>query len=304
MAAIPANDIEIGRPEPGLDSWPSIIGVWTLNYFWNGTTTITFLVTGRFSTEGYEGDWHQYGPIVNWYYDSGTHYWGTINSVGDYMSGEMLSYLGASGTWNASVNGCPCMAGHWTMNFFWDGVTTLDFYNNGKMETGDGYNGDWFQNGCSVDWWHTTGTHYWGTITAAGTFMWGSMLSWLGETGTWDASKTPLGTILNGFESFAYNRSILLRWSTETEVNALGFNLFRYEEDVGEYVLLNDDLIPAHPGDPAGYDYTYFDRPLQNGEVYEYQLECIHLDGWNEFLSSGEVVPHEIKEMILFPTIR
>ena len=304
VAAIPANDIEVGEPKPGIDSWPSMIGVWTLNYFWNATTTITFYVTGRFSTEGYEGDWDQYGPIVNWYYDSGTHYWGTINSVGDYMSGEMLSYLGASGTWSATVSGCPCMAGQWTLNFFWDGTTPIYFYNNGKFSTGGGYAGDWFQTGCTVDWYYESGTHYWGTITAAGTYMDGSMLSYLGGTGTWDASKTPLGTVVSGLEGFPYNRSVLLQWSTETEISVLGFNLFRFEEDVGEFILLNEGLINAHPGDPAGYDYTYFDRPLQNGEVYEYHLECIHLDGWSEFLSSGEIVPHEKKEMSLHPLTR
>jgi hypothetical protein len=85
---------------------PSMIGEWTLNYFWDkGSATIWFYPDGTFYvSDGYIGTWHQDGCDVEWFYESGTHYWGVMNPDGDSMDGEMLSSYGGSGHWNATRN--------------------------------------------------------------------------------------------------------------------------------------------------------------------------------------------------------
>lgn len=85
---------------------PSMVGEWTLNYYWNGTCTLWFYEDGTFYSggSGSWGTWIQDGCDVEWTYESGTHYWGVMETGGDYMSGEMLSYSGSTGTWNATRN--------------------------------------------------------------------------------------------------------------------------------------------------------------------------------------------------------
>ncbi len=87
-------------------SCPSVVGEWTLNYYWgDGTTSITFYSDGTFySGGGYWGTWIQDDCDVEWFYDSGTHYWGVMDTGGNYMDGEMLSYSGSPGTWDATRN--------------------------------------------------------------------------------------------------------------------------------------------------------------------------------------------------------
>jgi len=112
----------LGELEPGFDlgpdddcgciavvegsECPPVVGEWILNYYWgNGTCTITFYEDGSFySSGGYWGTWVQDGCDVEWFYDIGTHYWGVMDPGGNYMEGEMLSYSGTPGTWDATRN--------------------------------------------------------------------------------------------------------------------------------------------------------------------------------------------------------
>ncbi len=80
----------------------SAAGTWTLNYYWNGTCTMYLYEDGTgWIDEGYAITWYQDGYDVEWFFESGTHYWGTINEAADYMEGEMLSAYGSTGTWDA-----------------------------------------------------------------------------------------------------------------------------------------------------------------------------------------------------------
>ena len=85
-------------------SWESIKGTWTLNYNWtNGSTTITFFSDHSFTSgEGNTGTWEQDDDSIDWYYDAGTHYWGTLDKDGNYMDGQMQDYSGNPGTWWAN----------------------------------------------------------------------------------------------------------------------------------------------------------------------------------------------------------
>jgi hypothetical protein len=84
---------------------PSIVDVWTLTYDWNcdgedGSTSLTFYENGTFqSSGGSSGTWEQAGCVVNWWYESGTHYWGVMQSDGLFMEGDMLSWMGSDGCW-------------------------------------------------------------------------------------------------------------------------------------------------------------------------------------------------------------
>jgi hypothetical protein len=72
---------------------------------------------------------------------------------------------------------------------------------------------------------------------------------------------------------------VILEWTTESEVNLAGFNVYRSESRDGPYVKLNDTLIPASPDPIAGASYSYADSTARGGVTYYYKLEDVELDG-------------------------
>ena len=73
--------------------------------------------------------------------------------------------------------------------------------------------------------------------------------------------------------------SVLVEWTTASELDTAGFNLYRSLQSSGPYEKVNSTLIPAKGDSLAGGEYRYQDKPVQSGQVYYYQLEEIELDG-------------------------
>ena len=69
-----------------------------------------------------------------------------------------------------------------------------------------------------------------------------------------------------------------LYWTTESEVNNLGFYLLRSEAD-GQYVRVNQELISGHGTSEARNEYSYVDRGLVNGLTYSYKVVDVDLAG-------------------------
>ena len=81
----------------------------------------------------------------------------------------------------------------------------------------------------------------------------------------------------------AWTGRILLAWETISEVDNVGFNLYRAESPTGRPVKLNAVLIPSQgPGSPSGYTYTYLDRAVRSGPTYYYWLEAVDIQGATE----------------------
>lgn len=64
-------------------------------------------------------------------------------------------------------------------------------------------------------------------------------------------------------------------WSTSAETYIAGWNLYRSESEDGEYVKLNDGLMP-----PYQFSYQFIDTEVANGTTYFYKLEDVNLDGF------------------------
>ncbi len=73
--------------------------------------------------------------------------------------------------------------------------------------------------------------------------------------------------------------AVIVEWTTESEVNHAGFNLYRSENPDGPYVKLNDTLIRASLDPIAGGSYVYTDTTATAGLTYYYKLEDVELDG-------------------------
>jgi hypothetical protein len=73
--------------------------------------------------------------------------------------------------------------------------------------------------------------------------------------------------------------SVTVEWTTASEVDHAGFNLYRSESPDGPWAKLNQELIPPS-GDPiVGGKYSYVDDAVGPGRTYYYQLEDVSLNG-------------------------
>lgn len=77
----------------------------------------------------------------------------------------------------------------------------------------------------------------------------------------------------------ARHTSVMVEWTTASELDTVGFNVFRSEQPQGEYRQVNLELIPASPDPLTGGSYQYEDRNVQPGRTYYYQLEDVEQNG-------------------------
>jgi hypothetical protein len=72
---------------------------------------------------------------------------------------------------------------------------------------------------------------------------------------------------------------VVVEWSTASEFDTVGFNLYRSENPNDPGVLVNPELIPSSTDAQTGGDYAYNDEDVQSGRVYYYYLEDINAEG-------------------------
>ncbi|MCP4423758.1 MAG: hypothetical protein GY803_04625 [Chloroflexi bacterium] len=72
--------------------------------------------------------------------------------------------------------------------------------------------------------------------------------------------------------------SITVEWETATELQTAGFNLYRSQSKNGEFVRINEALIPGEGSTTSGAAYVFTDKQIAPGETYFYMLEEIEYD--------------------------
>lgn len=72
---------------------------------------------------------------------------------------------------------------------------------------------------------------------------------------------------------------VVVEWTTATEINTAGFNLYRGESAEGPSAKINSELIPASPDPLLGGKYRYEDATVVAGRTYYYQLEDVEYSG-------------------------
>ncbi|MCX5903378.1 MAG: choice-of-anchor E domain-containing protein [Proteobacteria bacterium] len=84
---------------------------------------------------------------------------------------------------------------------------------------------------------------------------------------------------LSSFTATAQAGRVTLEWTTASEIDNAGFNIYRAESENGEYVQINESMIPAQGSSTQGASYQIVDEGLQNRKTYYYKLEDIDLNG-------------------------
>ncbi len=92
----------------------------------------------------------------------------------------------------------------------------------------------------------------------------------------------PVAVKLTSFTATPQEAGVELCWSTATEANVAGFNLYKSAHETAGYDRVNTSLIEAKGQITIGYDYTYLDQTAPSGILY-YKLEEIDLEGRSTF---------------------
>jgi hypothetical protein len=97
--------------------------------------------------------------------------------------------------------------------------------------------------------------------------------------GYWYGGGEPTAVTLAGFKARPVGGNILVEWETATEIDTLGFDLYRSESPGGPHAKLNASLIPVQvPGAPIGAAYAWPDEAVEPGLTYWYWLDDIDVD--------------------------
>lgn len=122
---------------------------------------------------------------------------------------------------------------------------------------------------------------------------------WVGEGGP------PTAVTLTGFWVEAQEGALLARWETASEVDLLGFHLYRQATADGEFIRLNAALMPSQvPGSPLGAVYTWLDKDVEHGVVYDYKLEAVDVHGHSTEHGPVQAFLPEIHYRIYLPRIQ
>ncbi|MBN1919698.1 MAG: hypothetical protein JW892_00515 [Anaerolineae bacterium] len=98
------------------------------------------------------------------------------------------------------------------------------------------------------------------------------------------ADTIPAAVTLLTFLGIPEEGAISITWETATELDNLGFNLYRSEIPFGPWGQLNPELIPAqYPGSILGAVYEWLDTDVIPANAYYYRLEAIDIHGVSTF---------------------
>ena len=93
--------------------------------------------------------------------------------------------------------------------------------------------------------------------------------------------------------------SFVLSWSTENEIDILGFNLLRADCPTKQpcnpaddaYKKVNMAVIPASADPLLEEDYEYIDENVDDSLLYYYKVETIFLSGRSEIAADPIILP-------------
>ena len=88
-----------------------------------------------------------------------------------------------------------------------------------------------------------------------------------------------LAVELASFTAVAKVDGVVLNWRTISEINNLGFNVYRSTQKDGKYVLVNAELIGGAGTDATPHDYSFTDENVKVGQTYYYYIEDIDFTG-------------------------
>lgn len=99
-----------------------------------------------------------------------------------------------------------------------------------------------------------------------------------------DAAPTA-ATLVKFNTKFAPKKNVVrVRWETGSELNVVGFSVYRRTGNTKKWTRLNAEMIPAkNVGQIQGDKYSFTDKKIKGGKIYRYKLELVLSDGTSEW---------------------
>jgi len=97
----------------------------------------------------------------------------------------------------------------------------------------------------------------------------------------WFCCIAIIGTISFGYLFLIkrHQTSVIVEWSTSSELSTAGFNLYRYDDLNKIPRKVNEFIIPGSTDPLIGGDYQYEDNNVEPGRKYLYELEEVEFNG-------------------------
>ena len=108
---------------------------------------------------------------------------------------------------------------------------------------------------------------------------------------TTTTTEQPTAILLASFDAQPGNGKVTLQWVTGDETDNRGFNIYRAETVNGEYVKINEALIPSKVGTGLGAAYEYIDNGVKNRTTYFYKLEDVDVNVTSTFNGPVSTTP-------------
>lgn len=96
----------------------------------------------------------------------------------------------------------------------------------------------------------------------------------------------PLPVNLSHFRAELTNTGVILKWTTESEVDNAGFYIYRSETKDGEFKIVNPTMIQGAGTTGERNEYTWTDVTAKPNTVYYYRIEDVSQAGVREQLST------------------
>ena len=78
-----------------------------------------------------------------------------------------------------------------------------------------------------------------------------------------------------GLSACGGETDLVISWGVENEIDVVGYNILRSDTEDGEFVQVNDSIIPPLADPFIGGSHEYIDVGVERGETYYYMLETI-----------------------------
>jgi len=89
----------------------------------------------------------------------------------------------------------------------------------------------------------------------------------------------PLAVALSAFTATSNGDKVILKWRTESEINNLGFKVYRSTELDGDYIKVTPTFIVGAGTEATPREYSFTDEDVAVGSTYYYYIEDVDFSG-------------------------
>ena len=93
-----------------------------------------------------------------------------------------------------------------------------------------------------------------------------------------------LPVTLSSFSAIIKNGVIVIKWSTESEAEIVGFHILRSAFEGESFERITTALIPSRGSGSMGSAYEFVDRNVEKGSAYWYKIEQLRVNGQIQML--------------------